>query len=86
VQHCCDPCVRFYELLLSRTSRTRADDWLRPWVAGISGGPDGCYSVALSGGYEDDVDLGEGLYVPFLALLPRSCPLNVNWQHIYRLW
>ncbi|KAI0348037.1 hypothetical protein BDW22DRAFT_47112 [Trametopsis cervina] len=31
-----------------------------PWVAGISGGPDGCYSVALSGGYEDDVDLGEG--------------------------
>lgn len=33
----------------------------RPWVAGISGGPDGCYSVALSGGYEDDVDLGEAL-------------------------
>ena len=32
-----------------------------PWVAGISGGPDGCYSVALSGGYEDDVDLGEAL-------------------------
>ncbi|KAI0094919.1 hypothetical protein BDY19DRAFT_982245 [Irpex rosettiformis] len=32
----------------------------RPWVAGISGGPDGCYSVALSGGYEDDVDLGDG--------------------------
>lgn len=29
-----------------------------PWVAGISGGPDGAYSVALSGGYEDDVDLG----------------------------
>lgn len=32
-----------------------------PWVAGISGGPDGCYSVALSGGYEDDVDLGVAL-------------------------
>ncbi|TFK89773.1 hypothetical protein K466DRAFT_574615 [Polyporus arcularius HHB13444] len=30
-----------------------------PWVAGISAGPQGAYSVALSGGYEDDVDLGE---------------------------
>ncbi|KAF5367234.1 hypothetical protein D9615_010671 [Tricholomella constricta] len=29
-----------------------------PWVAGISGGPEGAYSVALSGGYDDDVDLG----------------------------
>ncbi|KIP11978.1 hypothetical protein PHLGIDRAFT_397189 [Phlebiopsis gigantea 11061_1 CR5-6] len=35
-----------------------ADAIHAPWVAGISGGPDGCYSVALSGGYEDDVDLG----------------------------
>ncbi|VDB86462.1 unnamed protein product [Peniophora sp. CBMAI 1063] len=31
-----------------------------PWVAGIAGGPKGAYSLALSGGYEDDVDLGEG--------------------------
>ncbi|KAJ3016600.1 hypothetical protein HKX48_003942 [Thoreauomyces humboldtii] len=31
----------------------------RPPVSGIHGSPDGCYSVALSGGYEDDVDLGE---------------------------
>ncbi|KAH8102638.1 hypothetical protein BXZ70DRAFT_1070881 [Cristinia sonorae] len=31
-----------------------------PVVAGITSGPDGAYSVALSGGYEDDVDLGEG--------------------------
>lgn len=32
----------------------------RPPVAGIHGNPDlGCYSIALSGGYEDDVDLGE---------------------------
>ncbi|KAF5374730.1 hypothetical protein D9758_000253 [Tetrapyrgos nigripes] len=31
-----------------------------PWVAGISGGNEGAYSVALSGGYEDDVDLGYG--------------------------
>ncbi|KAK1217637.1 hypothetical protein PQX77_019710 [Marasmius sp. AFHP31] len=29
-----------------------------PFVAGISGGPKGAHSVALSGGYEDDVDLG----------------------------
>ncbi|KAG9222839.1 hypothetical protein PLEOSDRAFT_1101745 [Pleurotus ostreatus PC15] len=28
------------------------------WVAGICGGPDGAYSIALSGGYEDDIDLG----------------------------
>ncbi|KAG6842631.1 hypothetical protein C0991_000158 [Blastosporella zonata] len=34
-----------------------------PTVAGISGGRDGAYSVALSGGYEDDVDLGYALYV-----------------------
>ncbi|TFY62353.1 hypothetical protein EVG20_g6731 [Dentipellis fragilis] len=31
-----------------------------PLVAGISGCADGAYSVALSGGYEDDVDLGDG--------------------------
>ncbi|KAL8620984.1 hypothetical protein ACOMHN_035920 [Nucella lapillus] len=32
---------------------------VRPTVAGIHGGPDGSYSIALSGGYEDDVDLGD---------------------------
>ena len=31
----------------------------RPWVAGIHGGADGAYSVALSGGYEDDIDMGD---------------------------
>ncbi|THH34179.1 hypothetical protein EUX98_g69 [Antrodiella citrinella] len=31
-----------------------------PVVSGITVGPDGAYSVALSGGYEDDVDLGDG--------------------------
>ena len=32
----------------------------RPPVAGISGNEkEGCFSIALSGGYEDDVDLGE---------------------------
>ncbi|PAA52439.1 hypothetical protein BOX15_Mlig032978g2 [Macrostomum lignano] len=30
----------------------------RPTVAGIHGGTDGAYSIALSGGYEDDIDLG----------------------------
>ncbi|KAG9119234.1 hypothetical protein FRC07_005825 [Ceratobasidium sp. 392] len=30
-----------------------------PFVAGISGGLQGAYSVALSGGYDDDVDMGE---------------------------
>lgn len=37
----------------------------RPWVGGISGGSQGAYSVALSGGYDDDVDLGYALYVAF---------------------
>ena len=32
-----------------------------PWVAGISGSLEGAYSVALSGGYEDDVDMGDCL-------------------------
>ena len=32
----------------------------RPWVAGIhGGGEDGAYSIALSGGYEDDIDMGD---------------------------
>ncbi len=32
----------------------------RPPVAGISGnGEEGCFSIALSGGYEDDIDYGE---------------------------
>ncbi|XP_077991387.1 uncharacterized protein LOC144445636 [Glandiceps talaboti] len=30
----------------------------RPTVAGIHGGEDGAYSIALSGGYEDNIDLG----------------------------
>ncbi|XP_037070358.1 E3 ubiquitin-protein ligase UHRF1-like [Pollicipes pollicipes] len=36
-----------------------ADGVHRPTVAGIHAGPDGAYSIALSGGYEDDVDWGE---------------------------
>ena len=34
--------------------------FLRPTVAGIHGNEAiGCYSIALSGGYEDDLDYGE---------------------------
>lgn len=36
-------------------------------MGGISGGKDGAYSVALSGGYDDDVDLGYALCVLFLS-------------------
>ncbi|KAI5124658.1 hypothetical protein M0805_004266 [Coniferiporia weirii] len=35
-----------------------ADAIHAPWVGGIACGPKGAYSVALSGGYDDDVDLG----------------------------
>ncbi|KAJ7038165.1 PUA-like domain-containing protein [Mycena alexandri] len=35
-----------------------ADAIHAPWVAGIAPGPKGAYSVALSGGYADDVDFG----------------------------
>lgn len=42
-----------------------------PFVAGISSGPEGAYSVALSGGYDDDVDLGYALYVARKALMIR---------------
>ena len=32
----------------------------RPTVAGIHGSEtEGCYSLALSGGYEDDIDMGD---------------------------
>lgn len=37
----------------------KSDPRYRPTVAGISGNPvDGARSIALSGGYPDDVDLG----------------------------
>ncbi|KAJ8084039.1 hypothetical protein PM082_002806 [Marasmius tenuissimus] len=49
-----------------------------PFVAGISGGPKGAHSVALSGGYEDDVDLGyafyryDGLYIVEKAWMEKG--------------
>ncbi|EJD03919.1 uncharacterized protein FOMMEDRAFT_167223 [Fomitiporia mediterranea MF3/22] len=37
-----------------------ADAVHAPWVGGISCGSKGAYSIALSGGYDDDIDLGNG--------------------------
>ena len=34
---------------------------ISPIRPGICGGPDGAYSVVLSGGYKDDKDAGESL-------------------------
>lgn len=48
--HCLTPIVQH-----------NTDSLASPWVGGISGGPRGAYSVAISGGYEDDVDLGYAL-------------------------
>ncbi|CAK5280539.1 unnamed protein product [Mycena citricolor] len=48
-----------------------ADAIHAPWVAGISGGHQGAYSVALSGGYEDDVDCGYALI--------RLVPSRSSW-------
>lgn len=42
-------------------SNTFSNKVNRPPVGGISGGKDGAHSVALSGGYDDDVDLGYAL-------------------------
>lgn len=60
--------------------------WLfrRPWVAGISSGPQGAYSVALSGGYEDDVDLGYALWVSssLRNLLPIQCFQHIHWLRL----
>lgn len=56
-------------------------DFTSPWVGGISGGRQGAYSVALSGGYDDDVDLGYALWVQKPVLLNASSILP---QHIHR--
>ena len=41
-------------------------------MAGIAPGPKGAYSIALSGGYDDDVDLGYGLWVFWVVYLLRT--------------
>ena len=52
---------------------------------GIHAGPKGAYSIALSGGYEDDVDMGdcftytgEGTY--------RTKRLNICWRLHISWW
>jgi hypothetical protein len=46
----------FYTNILCPSNRVSS-----PWVAGIAPSKNGAYSVALSGGYDDDVDLGYAL-------------------------
>lgn len=48
----------------------------RPTVAGIHAGQDGSFSIALSGGYEDNIDLGdcftytgEGNYISVISVV-----------------
>ena len=65
----------------------------RPTVAGIHGNTEtGAYSIALSGGYEDNIDLGEcftytgegkqtpivhnSLFVPFISIMSL---VNTSW-------
>ena len=38
-------------------------------TAGISGGQSGAYSIVMSGGYSDDIDNGEVMYVTDLCFL-----------------
>lgn len=59
-QGCSIDSIHAYAFLSSR-SRLLLMNTERPWVAGISPGSQGAYSVALSGGYDDDIDLGYGL-------------------------
>ncbi|EAU93010.2 hypothetical protein CC1G_06730 [Coprinopsis cinerea okayama7 len=42
----------------AQRAQCSADGVHAPYVQGISGGKNGAYSVALSGGYDDDVDMG----------------------------
>ncbi|PCH33612.1 hypothetical protein WOLCODRAFT_61159 [Wolfiporia cocos MD-104 SS10] len=59
-----------------------------PWVAGIAGGPHGAYSVALSGGYEDDLDYGEAFTYTGAGGRDlkgtKSAPKNVRSREILR--
>jgi E3 ubiquitin-protein ligase UHRF1 len=51
-------------LLILRYSKGCSVDAVHaPLVAGITAGPQGAYSVAMSGGYDDDVDEGYALSV-----------------------
>jgi hypothetical protein len=52
-------------------------------VAGITTGEHGAYSIAMSGGYEDDVDLGYALFV--IAYSVRAPGLICSAVHILAL-
>lgn len=60
-QGCSIDAIHAYALSGLRRVPLRVTFLDRPLVGGISGGKDGAYSVALSGGYDDDVDLGYAL-------------------------
>ena len=45
--------------------------------AGIWGGKDGAYSIVMSGGYEDDVDHGENMWV-HTSTLSLALPDNLT--------
>ncbi|KAJ7883870.1 hypothetical protein B0H14DRAFT_2564639 [Mycena olivaceomarginata] len=47
-------------------------------IAGISGGHDGTYSVAISGGYDDDVDCGYAF--PLNLELGYPSPIPGGWD------
>lgn len=63
------------------TRYTSNPNKIRPWVGGISGNSQGAYSVALSGGYDDDVDLGYALWVP--PIVETQFNINHNSQHLH---
>ena len=59
-------CLHFYSLRFTemtemfwRSKKICHSFFSSPTVAGIHGGEEGCYSLALSGGYEDDLDYGD---------------------------
>lgn len=66
----------------------------RPPVAGIHGGEEGAYSIALSGGYEDDIDLGDCFTYTGEGLCGKDWPTIVFFsthfsfskQSLVRLW
>lgn len=79
----CYPASITYRNLTSTRAQCSTDAIHAPFVAGISGSStDGAYSVALSGGYDDDVDLGYALCVA--AYFINSRPMLIYLQHLYR--
>ena len=55
----------------------------RPTVAGIHPGPDGAYSIALSGGYEDDIDMGDCFTYTGEGTCSVACSVFYIYIYIY---